>query len=140
MKVYITATYKGVENRKEIENICRIIASAGLEVFCFVRDVERYQKIFSDSHEVMKRALEEISKCDALLIDYDGPATGRMIELGIAYALGKKVIMITRKGNSVKETASGVADIIIEYEELEDIVESLKVYKQEIYASSQLNL
>ncbi len=45
----------------------------------------------------MQIAREEIGKCDALLIDFDGPASGRMIELGITYALNKKVILITKK-------------------------------------------
>ncbi|MEI7919199.1 MAG: hypothetical protein WCH65_03155 [bacterium] len=46
---------------------------------------------------MMQRAKEEVIKCDALLIDYDGPTHGRMIELGIAYAMNKKIIVITKR-------------------------------------------
>jgi hypothetical protein len=37
----------------------------------FIRDIENYQKIFDNSFNLMKRAKEEIEKCDVLLIDFD---------------------------------------------------------------------
>lgn len=125
MKIYITAPFKGGDNKNEIEAMCAIIKKSGFEDFCFIRDVENYQKVFHNAHELMQRAKEEIEKCDALLIDFDGPASGRMIELGIAYALNKKVVLITKKGTIVKETVSGVTDGIIEYETLEDIIQPM---------------
>lgn len=125
MKIYITASFKGSDNKTEIETMCSIVRKSGFKDFCFIRDVEQYQKIFDNAHELMQRAKEEIEQCDALLIDFDGPASGRMIELGIAYALNKKILLITKKGTLVKETVSGVTDSIIEYEDLEDIIEPI---------------
>jgi nucleoside 2-deoxyribosyltransferase len=55
----------------------------------------------------MKRAKEEIEKCDVLLIDFDWPASGRMIELGIAFALNKKIILIKKQWFFVKTTVEG---------------------------------
>ncbi len=75
----------------------------------------------------MQRAKEEVIKCDVLLIDYDGPTHGRMIELGIAYTMDKKIILITKEGTSIKQTVRGVVDSIIEYKELEDIIEPMKI-------------
>ena len=126
MKIYITAPFKGGENKEEIERMCTAVRASGFEDFCFIRDIENYQKIFSDAHELMKSAKEEIEKCDALLIDFDWPATGRMIELGIAYAMGKMIIVITKKGTKIKDTILGVIDKVIEYEELDDIIEPMK--------------
>lgn len=97
MKIYITAPFKSGDNRTEIEHMCGIVKQSGFEDFCFIRDIENYQKVFYDAHELMQRAREELIKCDALLIDYDGPASGRMIELGIAYALNKKIVLITKR-------------------------------------------
>ena len=125
MKIYITASFKGADNRKYIEEICSTVKKSGFEDFCFIRDVENYQKVFHDAYELMQRAREEIGKCDALLIDYNGPGHGRMIELGIAYALNKKIVLITKKGTHVKETMAGVTNGIIEYEKLEDITNPL---------------
>ncbi len=125
MKIFITAPFKGGDNRNEIDTMCAIIQKSGFKDFCFIRDVENYQKVFHSAHELMQRAKEEIEKCDALLIDFDGPASGRMIELGMAYALNKKVVLITKKGTFVKETVSGVTDGIIEYNTIEDIIEPM---------------
>ncbi len=125
MKIYITAPFRNGENKKEIEELCSVVKQSGFEDFCFIRDIENYQKIFNDSHELMRRAKEEIEKCDGLLIDYDGPGNGRIIELGIAYALNKKIFLITKKGTTVKDTVTGVADKIIEYENIEDIIKPL---------------
>ena len=126
MKIYITAPFKGKENKEEIEKMCTAVRASGFEDFCFIRDIENYQKIFSDAHELMKSAKEEIEKCDALLIDFDWPATGRMIELGIAYAMEKMIIVITKKDTKIKDTILGVIDKVIEYEELDDIIEPMK--------------
>ena len=131
MKLYITASFKGSDNKKEIERMCSLIKDSGFEDFCFIRDVENYQKIFDDAKELMYRAKEEIKKCDGLLIEYDGPGHGRMVELGIAYALNKKIILITKTGTFVKETVLGVADAVIEYESLEDVIEPLKSLSKE---------
>ncbi len=125
MKLFVTAPFLGTQNKREIEELCALVHEAGFEDFCFVRDVEKYQHMFDDVHELMRRAKEEISKCDALLMDYDGPANGRMIELGIAFSLGKTIIVTTRRGTSVKDTVRGVADVIIEYDKLADIVKPL---------------
>jgi hypothetical protein len=46
---------------------------------------------------MMRRAKEKIGKCKVLLINYDGPTHGRMIELGMAYAMNKKIILITKR-------------------------------------------
>ena len=125
MRVYITAPFKGEDNKSEIEHLCSLVRTSWFEDFCFIRDVEHYQKIFQDVHTLMLRAKEEIEKCDVLLIDYDWPASGRMIELGIAYALGKKVILITPKTMKVKETVAGATDSIIYYDFLQDIVDPM---------------
>ena len=125
MKVYITASFKGADNKEEIEHMCALVKESGFKDFCFIRDVENYQKVFTDAHELMERAREEIEKCDVLFIEYDGPGHGRIVELGMAYALGKKVILITKEGTFVKETLRGVTDAVIEYAELEEIVQPL---------------
>lgn len=128
LKVFVTATFKGTDNKLEIEKLCNYIKQAGLEDFCFVRDVEHYQKIFSNSHQLMHRTLDEIKGCDALLINYDGPASGRMVELGIAYSLGKKIVIIKKHDFVMKDTIAGVSDLVISYEDLSDIVRPLSEF------------
>ncbi len=124
MKVFITTTFKGDSNKDYIEKISELVRKSGFEDFSFIRDVEDYVSI-PDAHELMHRASEEIAKCDALLLDYDGPGHGCMIELGIAYAHKKKNIVITKKGTNIKKTILGVADTVIEYENIDDILSPL---------------
>lgn len=127
-RVFITATFKGIENRDEIEYLCSLVKDAGFEDFCFVRDVEHYQKVFNTPKELMIRAREEIEKSDFLLIDMSEKPTGRAIEAGIAHTLGKKIIVIAKKGTTIKDSVRGIADIVIEYDQLEDIVAPIRDY------------
>jgi len=84
--------------------------------------------VFNDPRELMQRAKEEILKSDALLIDLSVKSTGRAIETGIAFGAGKKIVVIIKKGTRLKDTAKGVADKIIEYDNIEDIVEPLREF------------
>jgi nucleoside 2-deoxyribosyltransferase len=125
-RLFITASFQGGENKEEIEKLCRLVKKSGWLDFCFIRDVEHYQKMFSNPSQLMQRALEEIRKSDALLIDMTDKPTGRAIEAGIAYALGKTVIVICKTGTKIKVTTIGIAVETIEYESIEDIVDKLR--------------
>jgi len=124
-RIYITTSFNNGKNKEEIENLCYLVKSAGFEDFCFIRDIENYQKVFNDSIELMKRAKEEIEKSDFLLIDITDKPTGRAIEAGIAYTLNKKIIVIMKKGTQIKDTTRGISDEVIEYNNIEDIVKPL---------------
>lgn len=134
MKVFITARFKGDENRDGIEKLCGIVRKAGFEDFCFIRDIEKYQRgFFSDPHELMSRARKELLGCDALLIDVsDNPGGGRMIEAGIAFGHGKYVIVIAKQGTQVGVPISGIAEVIIEYKKIEDVSDALSQFRQRI--------
>lgn len=126
MKIFITASFKeGKFRKEEIEYFCSLIKQSGFQDFCFIRDVENYQKIFDDPKELMDRAKEEIEKCDALIMDITDKSTGRAIEAGIAFTQNKKIILIVKKGTKIKDTAKGISDAIIEYENIEEIVKPL---------------
>ena len=125
MKVFITASFKEGKNKDEIEYLCSLIKESGFEDFCFIRDVENYQKMFDDPRELMDRAKEEILKSDILLIDMTNKPTGRAIEAGIAFAQNKKIISIMKTGTKIKDTTRGISDAVIEYDEIKDIVNPL---------------
>lgn len=131
MRLYVTATFKGSENRAEIEGLCKLVRQAGWEDFCFVRDVEGWQHVFDDPGTLMQRSLREIMVADALLLDMTTQPTGRAIEAGIAYATGRRVIVILRRGTPIKNTVRGIADAIIEYDALEEIVAPLAALRRE---------
>lgn len=124
MRLFITASFG--DSKENIEKLCSAVKTAGFEDFCFIRDIENYQKVFDDPKELMQKAREEIKKSDALLIDMTDKPTGRAIEAGIAYALGKRIIVIMKNGTKIKDTVRGIADEIIEYQDIEDISSTLK--------------
>ncbi len=124
MRLYITSSFG--DSREDIEKLCSIVRSAGFEDFSFIRDVENYQKIFDNPEDLMKRSEDEIKKSDALLIDMTDKPTGRAIEAGMAYSLGKKIIAIMKRGVQIKDTTKGITDAIIEYDVIEDISNGLK--------------
>ncbi|MCX6764110.1 MAG: nucleoside 2-deoxyribosyltransferase [Candidatus Nealsonbacteria bacterium] len=126
MRAYITSSFG--DSRETIEQLCSIVKSAGFEDFSFIRDVENYQKVFDNPKDLMQRSKEEIQKSDALLIDMTDKPTGRAIEAGIAYALGKKIIVIMKRGTRIKDTTKGIADKIIEYDRIKDIITELKAF------------
>lgn len=129
MKLYITAPFKGEENKNEIENLCNLVRAAGFEDFCFIRDVENYQKVFNDPKELMARLTTELAACDGLLIDLTYQSTGQLLEMGMAYAMGKKIIALMKKDLKISDTARGAAGYLVEYENWEEIKEKLKDYK-----------
>lgn len=106
--------------------------SAGFVDFCFIRDIEKYETLFSDANELMKRTLQEISASDALLIDMTNKPTGRAVEARIAYALGKKIIVVFKNGTVIKDAVRGIADVVIPYDAIKDIKDPLKVFEANI--------
>lgn len=124
MRIFITASFG--DNKENIEKLCSVVRTAGFEDFCFVRDIEHYEKIFEDPKELMQRAREEIQKSDVLLIDVTDKPTGRAVEAGMAYSLGKSIIVIMKRGTVIKDTIRGIADMLIEYDEIRDIIPELK--------------
>ena len=137
MKVFITAPFKEGKNKKEIEHLCSILKKSGFEDFCFVRDVENYQKVFDSAKALMQRAQKEIKKCDCLFIDMSNKPTGRVIEAGIAFAEGKKIITVMKRGTVIKDTTRGISDSIMEYEELTDLIEPLSTLFKEWSKNAQ---
>ena len=133
MKVYITARFKGAsEQREAIEAMCRAVREAGMEDFCFIRDIEHYSNFFDDPRELWQRSRDELRSCDALLIDAsDLPTTGRVIEAGMAYAWGLPIFVLAQHGIEYKDAYDGIAACVIRYESLSDVTAQLKEYLKE---------
>lgn len=130
MQVYITARFKNAkENKNGIEKLCAAVKSAGMVDFSFIRDIENYEKTFDNPKDLWNAALKELEQCDALLVDVsDSPSGGRVVEVGMAYALRKPIFVVLKKGTHLKEFYKGVACLVIEYEEIEDIIRPLRGY------------
>lgn len=132
MKVYVATRFKGAENKHEVEALCAAVRAAGLRDFSFVRDVENYEKTFDDPKQLWAKAYDEIGACDAFLVDVsDNPSGGRLVEAGMAYALGKTIITIKRKGVSHKAVFDGISRTVITYDGYKDLTAQLKRFDKD---------
>lgn len=133
--MYITTRFSNAaDNKAQVDELCAAVVAAGFEDFHFIRDVEHYQKnVFPSQKALWAKAKECIEACDALLIDVsDSPSGGRVVEAGIAYALGKPVYVIVRKGVAYKDFYDGIAAVVIEYESRGDVVAALRPYATQL--------
>ena len=127
MKIYITARFKGLKNKADIEALCMAVRQAGHQDYCFIRDVEHYQKIFNTPKEVWDRTKLELKTCDALLIDIsDNPSGGRVVEVGMAFARDMPIYVAVRLGIKYKPVYDGTATKVITYSALADITADLQ--------------
>jgi len=130
MKVYIAYKFKDTnpeELKKKLEELSKVIEeSTGWKTFVFFRDVQNWQKSTMSVKEIVARAKEEIAKCDAILIEASEKANGVYFEAGYANALDKKVIVIRKKSTEAAFLES-IANTVIEYDNLEDLGEKLKL-------------
>ena len=129
MKIYITYQFKDAnleELKIKLEELSKIIEeSTKWQPFIFFRDIQKWKKGTMDVQEIVNRAMEEIEKCDAILVEASEKARGVYFEAGYAKALNKKVIVIHKKGTEAN-FLEALADIKIVYEDFEDLKEKLK--------------
>ncbi|MFZ2544857.1 MAG: nucleoside 2-deoxyribosyltransferase [Candidatus Saccharimonadales bacterium] len=130
MKVYITSRFQGADNKHEIQALCSAVKEAGMTDFSFIRDIEHYKHTFDNPKDLWQRSYDEIGACDALLIDVsDNPTGGRLVEVGIAYALRKPVIIVKRPSVDYKPLFDGISSVVIEYHDYKDLTSKLKQYE-----------
>lgn len=113
-RIFVAASYK---NKEETNTLCNVIEKTNNEVYCFARD----EGAFSTPQEMMQKAKEEIEKSQVFVTDISGVHQGRLIEAGIAYSMNKQIVFIVKKGTLVKDTVGGIANNVIEYDDIEDI-------------------
>lgn len=128
-KIYLAykfAEEDPVELRKRLEALSKVIEEAtGCKTFIFFRDAQNWQKSEASIKEIVLRALNEIDKCDAILIEASTKARGAYLEVGYAKASKKKVIVIHKTGTEAN-FLEAIADMAIEYDDLEDLRDKLK--------------
>lgn len=121
MRLYVTSTNSGTNGRTELERLCELVEKAGWDTFCFKRDIEQWDDIFRDQRTLRVRTLLEMRRCDALLVDVSHDAAAAAIEAGMAYACGKRIILLAENGRPPAESMRSIADAVIEYGTIDDI-------------------
>lgn len=131
-KIYVAYKFKNADFKKlkkKLEKLSKIIEdSTDYKTFIFFRDAQNWGKIKMDIKEVVEKALKGVEECDAIIVEASEKANGMYFEVGYAKALGKKIIIIYKKGTEVKFLVA-TADVSIEYEDFDDLREQLKKTK-----------
>jgi len=123
-QIYIAYKFKDTDPsklKKKLEELSKIIEdSTGYKTFIFFRDAQKWGKIKMDIKEVVEKASKAVEECDVILVEASEKANGIYFEVGYAKALGKKVIIIHKKGTEAN-FLNATADVSIEYEDFEDL-------------------
>jgi hypothetical protein len=93
MKVYVTYKFKEEEPNElktRLEAFSKLIEeSTGWKTFIFFRDVQKWRIGTMTMQQVVHRAMEEIKKCDAILVEASEKARGVYFMSGHVKTLGK---------------------------------------------------
>ncbi|MBT4135555.1 hypothetical protein HOD75_03260 [archaeon] len=115
MKAYITCPIRLSQKRwKFLPEIKKIVEQKGINPYVFELDVEP-RDIFNTDYSQLK-------SCDLIIADVSEPSHGVGLEIGIAYCLNIKRILLLEKGKQVTRILQSMPEtIIIEYKDLEDL-------------------
>lgn len=94
----------------------------GNQIYSFVFD--KHPK-FKNDKDMMEKALNKIEESDVLIAELSSKQIGIGVEVGYAYALKKEIIYIRQLNSEYSKTVGGVASIIIEYKNIDDLIKKI---------------
>ena len=113
--------YEDSRNRDEINSISVVLQDDGIQTVCIARDVEKWGEVTLSSQELMRITFEEIDKSDFVILEMSEKGVGLGIEAGYAVARKKPLIVLIKQGLELSNTIQGIADIVIQYSQPEEI-------------------
>ena len=108
-------------NRDEIESLSAALINNGIETICIVRDIEKWGDVQLSSKELMKTTFDGIDNSDFVILEMTEKGVGLGIEAGYAIAKGKPVIVLTKEIQNLSSTMQGIANVVIQYSQPEEI-------------------
>lgn len=118
-QAFLSISYDNkVKLGKEIDKIVSVLTRNGFDTIVFV---QKYSYSPSQEKKMMRKALEEIDKCDIFLAEVSKKAIGVGIEIGYAKALSKPILYLKTIDSDYSTTVAGVADEIISYTNLDNL-------------------
>ncbi len=130
MKIFISYRYTGEDLsvlKDVLEKIISIFESKGLSVFCSFGHNDFFMEEKYSYKQILDYALKELDESDYVFafVKSKDKSEGMLLEIGYAYAKGKKIILANKDG--VKTTfVNELAEKIISFEDLDDLYKKLK--------------
>jgi len=130
-KIFIAGPWRQKEHQIILESIRKILEKIGYKTVIGAKDIDNYGEIRIAGDLFWQKIVNKIKNSDILMADMRkvGTGFGRVIEVGIAKAFNKKVILLYPPKFKTDECLEEAADKIIFYKNLDDIREKLKNIK-----------
>jgi len=129
MKLWLAHKVSGEDQSKleeEMKKICFKLREIGVDYYCSFLENEVGNT--KSKKELIENAFEKINEFDGTLtiIKSDDLSEGMLIEMGYTIAKGKKLILAIKKGTMEGKYVRVIANQIIEFEDIEDLVSKLE--------------
>ena len=126
MRAFLSIKFLGDDgNRRDVEGVIAAIEDAGIEVYCFRRDAEKWGDIQFEPKEMMNITFNEIGKSHLLIADVTDWPIGVGVEAGYAYAKNIPIICICMVNKKVANTVASLANHVIRYQSYCDLSRKL---------------
>lgn len=121
MKAYITCPITHSQKRHSLlSQIKFVVESKNIDSYVF--------EVGGEPKDIFEEDYNQLKSCDILIAEVSEPSHGVGIEIGIAFSLNHRIILLLEKGNRVTKLAQGMPNAaIIEYENIEDLKQRLSL-------------
>lgn len=130
MKIFISYRYTGEDLsivKSTIEKITSLFEDKNISVFCSFGHSEFFQKENYSNKQILDYALKGLDESDYVFafIKSQEKSEGMLLELGYAYAKGKKIIL-AKKDDVYTTFVQELAERTISFTDLEDLYEKIE--------------
>ena len=121
MKIFIVVKVPrgNVERRQIAERIAALTRQAGHHPFVAYQEIVKQG--LSEPAAFMPFARQHVRSSGLLIVVYHPELRGGLIEMGIAYAEGIPIWLLHKAGENISSSALGCADLVVEYQDLDDL-------------------
>ncbi len=117
-RIYCAIKYHpDLRNRDLIEALDAALAHNGWEMMVVIRDIESWGRLTLSPKSLMRHSFGLIDRCAVFLAVLNEKGVGVGIEAGYAFALGKPVYVVARKGADISTTLAGIAEAVLSYQD-----------------------
>jgi nucleoside 2-deoxyribosyltransferase len=130
--------YRDHRNRDVIDFLSSTLLDLDVQTICIARDFEKWGKVELGSQDLMRVSFEQIHRSDFIVLEMTEKGVGLGIEAGYAVAIGKPLIVLTKKRETVSTTLQGIADAVVEYSrsDASEVLEQFKTLINRLVASN----
>lgn len=116
-EVFITSTLKSEWNKEYNPILCAALEDRGISCYLPQRDTNQSGSV----DEVCRQNLEGIKNAGKILVVAANESPNWGVEVGYAYAIGKKLIMLTTEDHNLPKMASGMGWEYLRVKDLDDV-------------------